>query len=60
MPKRTIEVYLYPTEAVVEAEFKSLYGGSDANWNWLRRRLETIDPDELRRRCEKLPICDLV
>lgn len=60
MPKRTIKIFLFPTPEQVEDDFKNLYGGTDANWNWLRKRLEKIDPDDLKRLCEKLSLLDLV
>lgn len=40
--------------ADVKAESKDLYGVSNSNWNWVKHKLEGMDPDELKERCQLL------
>jgi hypothetical protein len=55
VPRKRIEVVLDARgDANVEAESKELYGVSDSNWDWVKRKLQGMDPDELKARCPLL------
>lgn len=52
MAKRRIEFKLDPSRDV-ETNYKQLHGGTEANWNWLQRKLEKSDPAVLKDRIKK-------
>lgn len=55
MPKRRIKIVLDTRDGTnVEADFKTLYGGSDDNWQWVKRKLDGMDPAKLKELCVKL------
>jgi hypothetical protein len=65
VPKRRVTIVLDTRGgADVEADFKRLYGGSDANWRWLKRKLDAMDPAVLKARCVRIvrgrQPCDLL
>ena len=56
-----IRLEVVPAAGVdVEREFKELWGGSDANWDWLKRRIYQIDPREIKACCTSLVACDVI
>jgi hypothetical protein len=56
MPVRVLEFYFSPLvgETEVKRAFVKDWAGSEANWRWLKEKLSSADPAELKDLCVPL------